>query len=103
MDTPRPAILSAMSRRDFTPWAKKYGAKQTYRSSLTPIDSELPTTDLSEEALEEIQQGIKVQQKTLYGFTTRELIDRDAISSRELKPCNLGNDEKRDPMLCKDK
>jgi len=65
------------------------------KSFLTPVDTVFPTgIELSAQELERNAQNRAAenfQKQELYGFTTRELVDLDAISARYLKPQDLSN------------
>jgi hypothetical protein len=79
-------------------WARKYGRHEKWqnKSGFTPIRPKLPTNSggsssqgpqvVPEEDIE------KYQRDQLYEFTTQELVDLDVISSRKLRPSNLGGE-----------
>ncbi|TVY29213.1 hypothetical protein LHYA1_G002882 [Lachnellula hyalina] len=76
----------------------KYGVwgNDHIHSGLTPIDSLFPTSvnrlSPDERLLQQLNKRHEEYQKTqLYQFTTRELVDLDAISSRSLKSPDLSN------------
>jgi hypothetical protein len=80
---------------NITPYAKKYGVKHDGKSGLTPVEIMFPIPGISPghpqskhdcETLEEFQRQL------LRGYTTSELMNLDAISTRSLKPGNLTND-----------
>ncbi|KAF4636443.1 hypothetical protein G7Y89_g1649 [Cudoniella acicularis] len=76
-------------------WAKKYGARKSFKgqkSGFTAVALEYPTgqPDLEKRATD--QKRERFQREQLHGFTTQQLIDFDAISFRNLKPCNLGDE-----------
>ncbi|TVY83745.1 hypothetical protein LSUE1_G001148 [Lachnellula suecica] len=81
-----------------TPMGAKYGVinKATGRSGLTPVDSLFPV-DLKKptgKALQDRKLDRRMedyQRANLYGFTTRELVELDAITSRNLKTPNISN------------
>ena len=69
-----------------TPFARKYSpAPGQQKSCLTPLS---PRTTYNQDTLLQIE---KYQQHMLSGYTTRELMDLDAYSNRELNPSNLTN------------
>lgn len=83
-------------------WASKYGDRAQRqglgignKSFLTPVDTVFPTNiELSDEQLEQLMLNNAAeifQRDNFYGFTTRELVDLDAITSRYLNPLNLPN------------
>ena len=75
-------------------WAKKYGPHPTWkgRSGFTPTKPKpiLPCNqNQPDPRTVNDEKREKYQQDNLASFTTQELIDLDAISSRKLKPSNL--------------
>jgi len=78
-----------------TPWAAKYGAREGGKSKLTPVDSIFPINKSGlfiaeyQKLNKQNRRMEKFQQDNLYWFTTRELIDLDAISTRTLKSLDL--------------
>jgi len=79
-----------------SPFGKKYGTRGRFgwkRSGFTPIDlnfSEMNNKNLSKLQIERLK-SIDFQRKHLYGFTTRELEELDALSDRPLRKPNLDN------------
>jgi hypothetical protein len=91
-----------MSIKFVSPWASKYGDRAQRqglgigsKSFLTPVDTVFPTNiELSNEEIEQLELNKAAelfQRDNLYGFTTRELVDLDAITTRHLEPLNLSN------------
>lgn len=77
-------------------WGRKYGTSRdirSRRSGFTPIDLKFVGLDYTQLTQRQIYQleTIDYQRKKLYGFTTRELQDLDALSERPLKKPNLDN------------
>lgn len=72
--------------------AKKYGQHLagSNKSGFTPLDYRFPSI-LTDEEWAHIQKVEKFQRKRLFGFTTRELTQLDAISSRDLRTASLQN------------
>lgn len=74
------------------PFAQKYGISKdlpanSVRSQLTPTEILYPTKDL--DALNQKHKDDVYQINRLFGFSTRELVELDAISDRKLKKPNL--------------
>jgi len=81
----------ASNQNGLTPWAKRYGAMpNSHKSGLTPIDYLFPR-QISAAKQQELRESERFQQSRLYGFTTRELGQLDALCTRDLVPGNLQN------------
>ena len=79
--------------------ARKYGGSfRYYHSGITPIAADFPQTLSYAEKKERIELAV-YQKRTFYGFTTGDLVDLDAIDSRVLKACDLGDDGSIHTML----
>lgn len=77
-------------------FARKYGNHSDWklRSGYTPTDSAFPNSRLvnsTGKSLSDDKQTERFQRERLNDFTTRELIDLDAISDRKLEEPNLQN------------
>lgn len=79
-------------------WAQKYGVHDTFqtRSGLTPTnpifyDPRLINKDSHFSSLDDCLNE-QYQRETLKGFSTRELVELGAITSRPMNRGNLGND-----------
>src|SRR6187402_3468967 len=82
-----------------TRYAEKYGeavmAAGTGKSALTPLEIVFPADMVTNESMKEAQFRKDIeyfQRQLLWGYTTRDLMNIDAISTRLLKPSNLSND-----------
>ena len=88
---------------NITPYARKYGEKYKGKSGLTPVEimfpfpipGTLPGQTQSKHDYETLEE---FQRQLLWEYTTRELMNLDAISTRSLKPGNLANSVH--PLLC---
>lgn len=71
-----------------------YGTRFGGRSGLTPLDAIFPTNLRGTGATPNHAQDAQInafQRRDLVGFTTRELVELDAITLRNLKPFDLAN------------
>jgi hypothetical protein len=94
---PYEAMLTAISCTD----ARKYGQiPGSHKSGYTPLDYLFPAMITSEDA-QRIKTVEEFQRMKFLGFTTRELNQLDAISSRVLKPLSL--ESGIIPLLWKDR
>lgn len=66
-----------------------YGPKST-KSGFTPVDYLFPSNSTEANSVK-ILRIEEYQRSKLFGFTTRELTQLDAISSRKLRPATLRN------------
>jgi hypothetical protein len=91
--------MAANMRAQQTDLARKYGGGFRYfNSGITPIAAEFGQ-NLSD-AEKEYRDALTAHQKrAFHGFTTRDLVNLDAIDNRILKPCDLGDDGPIHAML----
>jgi hypothetical protein len=87
-----------------TPYANKYGeiTDGSGRSGLTPLELLFPgrsTTSLNQREKQVYEDVEEIQRDILKRYTTRELLNTDAISTRSLKKSNLCN--RRNPAFKK--
>jgi hypothetical protein len=81
---------------NLTPFARKYASAPPHqqtnpfviKSLLTPLSPSNITSNQDSQAFEAAE---LYQREILNGYTTRELMDLDAITYRELKPTSLQN------------
>ena len=91
MEAPNPENKTALAR--------KYGGGfRYYHSGITPIATEFPQ-NMSDAEKEERTALEAHQRKIFHGLTARDLVDVDAIDSRILKDCDLGDDGPIHTML----
>lgn len=77
-------------------WGLRYGVRFDTKSGWSPIFTQFPShpEQLTPEELKDLEKIKEIeafQRKTLHNFTTRELIELDAISGRRLKAPSLAN------------